>query len=328
MTITDQKSSHHFITKTPIIHTIYAPIQHWQLRDMIKAHKNGIIYCDNTNVNIYNTKMQTSNVEIASIPFQPTCIAHLNGITALGGNKGQVLLKSRSIFKGQTGHTINNAVTLFQTSGGYKLLIANNDTTIRLFDVETLSLLQTINHRSAINNMEVSPDGKMMISVGDTPCVNGYFYDSGSFQKYSTFTTVGDAGFKTSWNSLSTMFAVSTQDCYACVFDIRRNEKLIALKSKQFKTPKGAVRVVEFSKKKNLDLLMFSEHVSYINLVDCRNFELRQSICTSKQDSDRNISGAIFSDTGDSIVVAFDDAAHEYLLLSNMRRVFSEATQT
>lgn len=262
---------------------------------------------------------------IPNLPFQPTCISHLDDIYAVGGSKGQVYIKSTSGFKGQTGHTINNGVHLFNNNG-YKMLVSNNDATVRVFDVETLTLLQTINHSYAINNAEVSPDGKMMVCCSDVSNIFGYYYESGIFKKYETFKTMNDAGFKTSWNSLSTMFAVSTQDCYACVYDIRHSEKLIAIKSRQFNTPKGAVRVVEFSKKRNLDLLLFTEHLSYFTLVDTRNFELRQSVTVSEDNNERNISGGIFGNRGDSVVISVDDQVYEYKLTTDMRRIFGEAS--
>ncbi|KAM0674857.1 hypothetical protein GVAV_001676 [Gurleya vavrai] len=165
----------------------------------------------------------------------------------------------------------------------------------------------------------------MMICVSDTPVVYGYYYDNGYFHRYSTFRTFNDAGFKASFNSLSSLFAVSTQDCYSCIFDIRKKDKIFAFKSKQFRTVRGAVRVVEFSKKKNLDLLLFSEHSSCFNIVDCRNFEMRQSIATSKQDVEKSISGALFSNSGDSIVIVFEDSAYEYKIFTESRRMFSEA---
>lgn len=326
MTISYQKDTHSFVSKSATIYKIYIPIQHWQLRDMIKTHKNGFIYSDNHSLNSYNTKTKMSNQVITNIGFQPTCISHLDEIYAVGGSKGQVCIKSLQTYKGQTGHTINNGVHLFNKNG-YKMLVSNNDATIRIFDVETLTLIQTLDHGYAINNAEVSPDGKMMVCCSDSSSVYGYYYESGIFKKYETFKTMNDAGFKTSWNSLSNLFAVSTQDCYACVFDIRQTEKLIAIKSRQFNSPKGAVRVVEFSKKRNLDLLLFSEHISYISLVDTRNFELRQSVLVTEKDGEKNISGAIFSDKGDSVIVSVDDAVYEYKLTTDIRRVFAESDQ-
>lgn len=319
MTRSEIKNVNCFITKDPITHDISIPINHWQLRDMLKLHPDGVVYSDINRLNIYNLKTKKRNVLLDNIGFQPTALTQYKDITIIAGNKGQLEILGKTHQKETIGNTINNAVQVYGDPP--KLMVCSNDGTIKILDLETLKPVQILHHHCPINNCEVSPDGKMLIAVGDTTNVFAYYWD-GEFQKYDVFRSVTDAGFKVSWNRLSTLFAISTQDGFACVWDIRFEEKLIKLRSIQYPQTKGAVRVVEFSKKGNLDLLLFTEHANYFHLIDCRNFERRQNICIEGGTEEKIISGAVFSDNCKSLFIGSSSKMYEYRLNSEIRRIF------
>ncbi|KAJ3071812.1 hypothetical protein HDU98_004745 [Podochytrium sp. JEL0797] len=57
----------------------------------------------------------------------------------------------------------------------------------------------------------------------------------------------------------------------------------------------------------SVDLLVFSEHVSYINLVDARTFNECQSVRVAPPNCDQHISGiAISPDSMESAVLEYD----------------------
>lgn len=324
MTIEDISMTNSFVSSTHKKHIAFTPVQHWQLRDLIKPHPDGIIYTDSAQIITYNPDTHASNIITSELFFQPTAIAYNEGVAAVVGSKGQLLVVKDSVFKCVTGATINNSVQIYNNPP--RICICSNDGTLKIYDLNTFRLVQTVTHNMPINNCEISIDGKMLICVGDTNNVYGYYYD-GEFKPYDTFTSVRDAGFKISWNNLSDRFAVSTQDGYCCVWDIRSKDKLAAIKSKQSPQAKGAVRVVEFSRKKNLDLILFAEHMTYFTVVDCRDFKKKQIVSVAENNFERGISGCMWSNSGDEIFVAAEDTILEYKVETLSRRMFSSKDQ-
>lgn len=145
---------------------------------------------------------------------------------------------------------------------------------------------------------------------------------------------MGDAGFSCSWNQTSDKFAVACQDGYVCVWDVRHADKLAVLGSKQSPQIKGACRNVKFSPGGSVDLLMFSEvfdclimqHVSYVNIVDARTFNQKQSIRVAPANNDMHISGIAFSAEADSFYVGLENQLLEYYIDTLGRRTFPHGT--
>lgn len=73
-----------------------------------------------------------------------------------------------------------------------------------------------------------------------------------------------------------------------------------------------------------MDLLAFSEHVSYVNLVDARTFNDRQSIRVSPLGSDQHISGIAFSPDSHSMYVGLEHSMLQYEIDTLSRRCFPE----
>ena len=131
-----------------------------------------------------------------------------------------------------------------------------------------------------------------------------------------------DAAFSVSWDNTSTRFAASCQDGHVCVWDIRHmGSKLAVLNSFQ-RTQKGASRVVRFSQTNSVDLLTFSEHTSYFNVIDARTFASQQVIRVAPQGTDLNITGLSFSPDSDSIFVGIEQGILEYQIDLISRRTF------
>lgn len=111
-----------------------------------------------------------------------------------------------------------------------------------------------------------------------------------------------------------------------CVWDVRHNNKLAVLGSKQSPQIKGACRNVKFSPGGSVDLLAFSEHVSYVNLVDARTFNQRQAIRVAPANNDMHISGIAFSPDADSIFVGMENQLLEYYIDTLARRTFAQGS--
>ncbi|KAF8949941.1 hypothetical protein BGZ46_004835 [Entomortierella lignicola] len=231
--------------------------------------------------------------------FHPTSLTAACGYLAAGGQRSQLMVRQMNsdwVAHTSVGGTINNALCISEHLGGTRLLISNNDETIKVYSLPRLERITSIQLPTAVNYASVSPDGRKMVAVGDTNQV--FLYDisvAGGYQKIGTYTAATEASFSCAWNQSSEKFAVASQDGFVSVWDIRHSEKICKLGSKQQPQTKGATRCVKFSSSGSIDLLMFSEHVSYINLVDARTFNDRQVVRVASPNNDEHISGIAIS---------------------------------
>ncbi|KAF9433810.1 hypothetical protein BGZ76_008945 [Entomortierella beljakovae] len=162
-----------------------------------------------------------------------------------------------------------------------------------------------------------------MVAVGDSKDV--FLYDisvAAGYQKIETRSATTEASFSCAWNQSSDKFAVASQDGYVSVWDIRSSNKLCKLGSKQQPQPKGATRCVKFSSSGSIDLLMFSEHVSYVNLVDARTFNDRQVVRVAPPNNDEHISGIAISPDSKSCFVGTEHSVLEFDVDTVTRRSF------
>eukprot|EP00835_Amoeboradix_gromovi_P000592 NODE_21_length_38511_cov_0.503306.p10 type:complete len:316 gc:universal NODE_21_length_38511_cov_0.503306:30183-31130(+) len=303
MTISSDPSPFLF-TKLPAKrYSIKTTIQHWQLRDLIACPNDPheIFHVNQNNVSIFNTKSNTVNPIMRELTFSPTSMYVGHGYVAAGGQRSQLMVRQLSTnwyAHTSVGGSINNSIAItYHPIHGHRLLICNNDESIKVYTLPGLQRVLSIPLPTAVNYVSVSPDGTMMIVTGD---VNSVFLfqitNSGEYVLQNTLTTSSDAGFSASWNQSSERFAVASQDGCVSVFDIKNmNDKIAKLQTQQWPRAKGAARNVKFSPSGSIDLLMFSEHVSYVHLVDARTFNDRQLIRVAPDDHDLHISGISFS---------------------------------
>lgn len=318
MTLFSPEKNSMIIDTNPIKHNISASPTHWQLRDMIKSHPNGILYCNRDSIHIYDPKSYSTKTIYSNLNFHPTHLACHDGLIAVVGSTGQLLVIKESVYRADIGKSINNSVQIYGSPP--KICVCSNDGTIKIIDGTCLKLIQTINHQYPINNCAISPDGKKLVAVGDTPNLYEYYFEDG-FVAHDAKKSSMDAGFCVSWNNLSDQFAVSTQDGYACIWDVRKNEILHKINSHQRPSAKGAVRIVRYSRTNNTDLLLFTEHANVFNIIDARSFQNRQVIdFSANSSSDVLLSGALFGDEGDNVFVSSNNRVHEYKINMVCRR--------
>jgi WD40 repeat protein len=128
------------------------------------------------------------------------------------------------------------------------------------------------------------------------------------------------------------LLAAGSQDGQAHIWDVRgasnngSSIKPLATYKGSQALPKGAIRNVKFSQSGSVDLLAFTEHTSFLNLVDARLIGcgegLSEAVRVSPVDADVNLAGMAFSPHGKSIVVATENAALEYLTDLRARHSF------
>ena len=87
------------------------------------------------------------------------------------------------------GGSINNAICISQHLNDTRILISNNDETIKIFSLPTLTRVADITLPTAVNYASVSPDGRKMIATGDTNQVFLYEISAAAgYRKIGSFT--------------------------------------------------------------------------------------------------------------------------------------------
>ncbi|KAI1316868.1 hypothetical protein EDD11_009358 [Mortierella claussenii] len=316
-----------FLKPKPRVHHQRLTIQHWQLRDLITCPKTSeeFIYVNQHSVNSYNTRTKITTQLMKDLSFPPTSLTAACGYLAAGGQRNQLMVRqmnSNWFAHTSVGGSINNALCISEHLGGTRLLISNNDETIKVYSLPGLQRLTSIQLPTAVNYASVSPDGRKMVAVGDSNQV--FLYDisvAAGYRKIGTYTATTEASFSCAWNQSSEKFAVASQDGYVSVWDIRHSEKLCKLGSKQ-QPSKGATRCVKFSSSGSIDLLLYSEHVSYVNLVDARTFNERQIVRVAPPNNDEHISGVAISPDSKVCFVGLEHTVLEFDVDTITRRSF------
>jgi WD40 repeat protein len=214
---------------------------------------------------------------------------------AAGGHDAQLTVKdlktNEVLTNTSIGGYINNACHIgCHRNGDILLFTSNNDNTIKVFNVgSTISQMAVVQHCVAVNYTSTSPDGKYVASVGDNSFVTLYeMRDSRTFIPIAKMNDFCDAGFSCCFDANSMQLAASSQDGYVVVWDIRKTSTPLAkLQSKQ-KHTKGAARCVRFSPVPCVDLLVYSEHESYIHVVDTRTYQDEQIVNVVNENVENN----------------------------------------
>lgn len=173
----------------------------------------------------------------------------------------------------------------------------------------------------------MSPDGKKLLILGDLPRVKLYSIGGGlEFALQDELESAGEAAFSAAWNDSSTVFAVATQDGFLTAWDVRKTAQKLASVPPSQRIPKGAGRVVKFTRSNAMDLLVMSEHVSAVSVVDARTFASRQVIRVAPAGVDANICGLAFSPDSQRLFVGLEQGVLEYRVNSAARRTFACAS--
>ncbi|KAI8078908.1 WD40-repeat-containing domain protein [Halteromyces radiatus] len=312
-----------------IVHQVETTIQHWQLRNLISSPSSHIVALPRHNtIQFYNTKTKEI-VKTLDLPFAPMSIDTRYDHVAVAGPRGLALVRSMDdswssdVFN--IGPGMNNAIGLSKIDQDVRVTICNNDHTIHIYSIPSMKRITVLELPSAVNHTSVSMDGKFMLATSDTGDVYQYSIHGDQYELESTYKVSNEPCLGCAWNSSSTMFAVTSQDGQVNVFDVVTQKKLCQLVSSETRKTRKAARCVAFSKGP-LDLMIYSEHVSQVNIVDTRTFDRRQIIRLAPLDMDAHIAGITFSPDYRSIFVALEDNLTELKLDLASRRQFPSAT--
>jgi len=325
-----------YIKPNPIVHNQKVTIHHWQLRDLLlpddSRYKHQLLYPTGQDIYKFNYKTGIQDDFIKDLGYPPTCMAAGYGYWASGGQRGDLTLKDMNSdylvsITTAPGNTINNGLCFSKQNGQIKLLVSNNDGSIRIFTVPELQLVGALNFRTAVNCTSISPDGSKMVTVGDDNRVQLFNISaSGEFEKSNTMAVSRDANFSIAWNHTSEKFAVSSQDGSVHVWDIRNRNPVARFSGLHPSITKGAARSVKFTQSGAVDLLAFTEHVSHVHVVDARTFNDQQTLRIGSASLDVPITGLCFSNDSKKMFIGLENALLDFDIDTGNRRRFGKGT--
>ncbi|KAH8554405.1 WD40-repeat-containing domain protein [Umbelopsis sp. PMI_123] len=317
-----------FVKPDPRRHVQRITIHHWQLRDLLLCpeNKKEVVFPYQNNVIQYNMETEKETFLLKDLTFAPTSITANSGYLAVGGQRSELVVRELHgnwAITTTTGGSINNGVTVAETNGDKRLLVSNNDETIKVFSIPSMHLIDSLCLPTAVNGVTVSPNGRHMVAVGDSNEVFVFnITSSGEYVHTASLCASKDSNFSCSWSHNSDKFAVASQDGTVNVWDMRSTIPLYSLGSKQSPNAKGAARCVKFSTSGAVDLLAYTEHVSYVNIVDARNFSTQQVLRISPSHLDYHITGMSFAPDSRSLLVGLENSVLEYPVDTKARRRF------
>ena len=297
------------------LYPLKIPVPHHQLRHFISTTEEGRIYYVSKH-DIYTLNLETQQrCLLATLPFEARCLAADLGWICVGGEeKGDcAFLKIRR--NGQA-ETLQDAFTIYghpkcfghdlkiKQLGGeivnamkiYKLpcwemesclspshdetvvLICNNDRTVKIYSLDRQQVLTDLEHDVAMNYATFSPDGRLLIAVGDSN--EAFFYsrqpatrrpssETGSTHQDYRWTLVAtpsvpfeespgeDFSFSVTFSPDGRLCAISSRGGYISIFDMSAVEdftnadaiqNVLTCSFKSFRPPLfGCVRSMAFS---------------------------------------------------------------------------------
>ncbi|CAA7395549.1 unnamed protein product [Spirodela intermedia] len=204
-----------------------------------------------------------------------------------------------------------------RSGGALHFMAANNDCGVRDFDMEKFQLCKHFRFPWPVNHTSLSPDGKLLVVVGDN--TEGLLLDPQSGKTIQELKGHRDFSFASAWHPGGHLFATGNQDKTCRVWDARSPHRaLCALRGNL-----GAIRSLRFSPDGRF--LAAAEPADFVHIFDASTstFDRRQEI-----DFFGEISGLSFSPSSDhhrhhavdSLFIAVSDRTYGSLLEFRRRR--------
>ncbi|KAG7660432.1 uncharacterized protein J8A68_006058 [[Candida] subhashii] len=181
------------------------------------------------------------------------------------------------------GEMINNDVTIYpNSSNSFISYVCNNDTHLYCLDINNNSNIKVTNKincevNTCLNNVVKNPkSNNILTATGDSSSI--FLIDpnqSGNKPIIKTIKSGHESGFGVAYHPNGILFSTVFQDGICQIYDLRNlSEKLIEIKSTRQGHQSGAFRVCKFSPENDMnDLLIISEHVGRVHLIDLRNLD-------------------------------------------------------
>ncbi|KAH9798290.1 WD REPEATS REGION domain-containing protein [Citrus sinensis] len=256
---------------------------------------------------------------VAPCETQVSTLAVRDNLLIAGGFQGELICKyldqpgvsfcSRTTYDE---NAITNAVEIYNSpSGGIHFMASNNDCGVRDFDMERFQLSKHFSFPWPVNHTSLSPDGKLLVIVGDNP--EGILVDSQTGKAIMPLCGHLDFSFASAWHPDGRIFATGNQDKTCRVWDVRNLSKSVAV----LKGNLGAIRSIRFTSDGNF--MAMAEPADFVHVYDAKNgFEKEQEI-----DFFGEISGMTFSPDTEALFIGVWDRTYGSLLQYNRCRNYT-----
>ncbi|KAG6715008.1 hypothetical protein I3842_05G228800 [Carya illinoinensis] len=313
---------------------VKSTIVHFQLRNLLGAtSKNDVYLMQNYSVMHWSSLLRRGK-EVLNVakPIVPTLkhpgllsqslsrvqistMAVKENLLVAGGFQGELVCK----YLNQPGvafctkvttdeNAITNAVDIFRNpNGSMRVMTANNDARVRVYDAENFALLNLFSYDWSVNNTSVSPDGKLLAVLGDSAeCL---IADAQSGKVIGSLKGHLDYSFTSAWHPDGRILATGNQDTTCRLWDIRNLSKSLAV----IKGRMGAIRAVKFSSDGRF--MAMAEPADFVHILDTESGYVQgQEI-----DIFGEIAGISFSPDSEALFVGVSDRTYGSLLEFNMR---------
>ncbi|KAL2339887.1 hypothetical protein Fmac_007827 [Flemingia macrophylla] len=227
-----------------------------------------------------------------------------------GGFQGELICKNLKhpgvLFCGKIttdDNAITNAVDVFRNpAGSLRVITANNDSQVRVYDAENFASLGCFKYDWSVNNTSVSPDGKLLAVLGDsTECL---IADANTGKITGNLKGHLDYSFSSAWHPDGRILATGNQDTTCRLWDIRNlSQSMAVLKGRM-----GAIRALRFTS--DGQFLAMAEPADFVHVFDSHcGYVQGQEI-----DLFGEIAGISFSPDTEALFVGIADRTYGSLL--------------
>uniref|UniRef100_A0A1J3HZS0 Putative WD repeat-containing protein C2A9.03 n=1 Tax=Noccaea caerulescens TaxID=107243 RepID=A0A1J3HZS0_NOCCA len=261
-------------------------------------------------VNVARSVTPTLKISEPLSRVQVSSMAVKENLILLGGFDGELLCKCVN----QPGvafctrvttedNAITNTVDTYQSpSGSLRLITANNDCNIRVFDAQSFTRVSEFAFSWSVNNTSVSPDGKLLAVLGDsTECL---ISDSQSGKVVSSLQGHKDFSFASAWHPNGLILATGNQDMTCRLWDIRNPSESFAV----LKGNMGAIRGLKFTTDGRF--LAMAEPADFVHIFDTQSGFLK----SQEIDLFGEIAGISFSPDAEALYVGVADRTYGSLM--------------
>lgn len=315
--------------------SVKSTILHFQLRNLVWATSKHDVYLMSHFSVIHWSALTCKKAEVLNVSGHVApCEKHpgslLEGFTqtqvstlavkerllVAGGFQGELICKNLDrpgvCFCTRTTYddnAITNAVDIYTTpSGAVHFTASNNDCGVRDFDMEKFQLSKHFRFPWPVNHTSLSPDGKLLIIVGDNP--DGMLVDSSTGKTITSLVGHLDFSFASAWHPDGLTFATGNQDKTCRIWDVRNLSKSVAA----LKGNLGAIRSIRYSSDGRF--MAMAEPADFVHVYDAKSgYEKEQEI-----DFFGEISGMSFSPDTESLFIGVWDRTYGSLLEFGRRR--------
>ncbi|KAL0328612.1 UNVERIFIED_CONTAM: putative WD repeat-containing protein C2A9.03 [Sesamum calycinum] len=295
--------------------SVRSTILHFQLRNLVWAtSKHDVYLMSHYSVmhwsSLTHTKSEVLNVSGHVAPCEKHPGSLLEGFTQTQYlDRPGVSYCTRTTYDD---NAITNAVEIYTSSSGAVHFVAsNNDCGVRDFDLESFQLSKYLPFSWPVNHTSLSPDGRLLLIVGDDP--DGILVDFRSGEVIASLRGHSDYSFATAWHPSGLTFATGNQDRTCRIWDMRNlSNSVTALKGNL-----GAIRSIRYTS--DGKFMAMAEPADFVHVFDVESgYKREQEI-----DFFGEISGMSFSPDTESLFIGVWDRTYGSLIEFGRRREFS-----